>query len=120
MSSHNNYDSAINSIFSHLVGAGSDSSAQKRSNNSSSGSKSCSSDSSNSLLSQLTPSKILVIAGLLGDALTVDSISVDRDQNIEIVLIGSLKQKTQLEKVMDQVGKLPFDEVMKSIIGRLV
>lgn len=113
MSSHNNYDSAINNIFSRLLGAESESSGQKKCNNSSSGSNS-------SILSQLTPSKILVIAGLLGDVFTVDSVLVDRDQNVEIVLIGSLKQKTQLEKVMDQVGKLPFDEVLKSIIGRLV
>lgn len=75
-------------------------------------------DKGTSFLS-LTPSKALVIAGLLSDVLDVDSILVDKDQEVQIVLAGSLKQKTQLEKVMDQIGTMPFDEVVKAIVGRL-
>lgn len=66
----------------------------------------------------LTPSEILVIVGILAGALQVDSVLVDRDQSVEITLVGSLKRKTQLEKIMDQVGTMPFDEVMKNILGR--
>ena len=68
----------------------------------------------------LTPSKTLVIAGLIGNVFTVDSVLVGRDQQVEIILSGTLKQNTQLEKIMDQVGKMSFDDVLKSILGRLI
>ena len=67
----------------------------------------------------LTPSQILVISGLLGGVLHVDSVLVDRDQHIQIILEGSLKRKTELEKMMDQIGKMPFDEVLKAMLERL-
>lgn len=69
----------------------------------------------------LTPGQILVILALLGGVLDVESVTVDKDQNVDIVLTGSLKRpkaKTQLEQIMDQVGSLPFDQVMKNILGR--
>jgi len=66
----------------------------------------------------LTSSQILVIVGLLGGVLNVDSVLIDKNQEIQIVLVGSLKRKTQLDKMMDQMGGLPFDEVMKSLLGR--
>lgn len=68
----------------------------------------------------LTPQKALVIAGLLGGILEVDSVLVDRNQNVEIVLVGTLRHKTQFEKLLAQIGSLPFDEVMKGFIGRMV
>ncbi len=67
----------------------------------------------------LTPSQILVISGLLGGVLSVDSVLVDKNQVIQIVLSGSLKRKTDLEKMMDQIGDKPFDEVLKAMLGRL-
>lgn len=67
----------------------------------------------------LTAAKALVIAGLLGDALVVNSVLVNRDQVVEIVLTGSLRQKTQLEKILDQIGEMPFDEVVRAIVDRL-
>ncbi len=66
----------------------------------------------------LSSSQILIIIALLANVLEVDSFLVDRNQQIQIVLTGSLKQKTQLDKIMDQLGELPFDEVMQSILGR--
>jgi len=66
----------------------------------------------------ITPSEALVIVGILAGALEVESILIDRHQQVDIILTGSLKKKTQLEKIMDQVGTMPFDEVMKSILGR--
>ena len=68
---------------------------------------------------KITPSQALVITGILGGALEVDSILVNKEQEVQILLIGSLKQKTPLEKVMDQIGSMPFDEVMKAMLGRL-
>jgi len=67
----------------------------------------------------LTPSQIIVIAAIIGGVLQVDLVSIDKDQDVQVVLVGSLKEKTQLEKIMDQVGSMPFDEVVKAIIGRL-
>jgi len=67
----------------------------------------------------LTPSQVLIIGGLLGGALEVTSILIDKDQTIEIVLAGSLKRKTDLEKMLDQIGDIPFDEVVSAILARL-
>jgi len=67
----------------------------------------------------LTPAKLLVITGLLGGVFEVNSVLVDKDQLVEIVLAGSLKQKTQLEKMLDQIGGMPFDEVVKAFLDRL-
>ncbi|MDP4183163.1 MAG: hypothetical protein Q8942_19000 [Bacillota bacterium] len=67
----------------------------------------------------ITPSQALIIVGLLGGALSVDSVLVDKDQTVQIVLTGSLKQKTELEKMLDQIGNMPFDEVVKTMLGRL-
>ena len=64
----------------------------------------------------LLPSELLVIAGIVCDVLQVQSVLVDRNQAIEVVLVGSLKRHTQLDKVMEQIGKMPFDQVMKSIM----
>lgn len=64
----------------------------------------------------LSPSQLLVISGFLGGVLEVESVLVDKDQEVQIVLSGTLKRKTQLEKVMEQVGKMPFEQVVKAII----
>lgn len=68
---------------------------------------------------KITPSQLVVIAGILGGVLEVDSITVDKDQTVQILLEGSLKRKTELEKVMDEIGQKPFDEVLKAMLGRL-
>lgn len=64
----------------------------------------------------LTPPKLLIIAGLLAGVFEVDSVLADRDQNVEVVLVGALKRPTQLDQVMEQIGKMPFDQVMRSIM----
>lgn len=64
----------------------------------------------------VTPSSAVVIAGLLTRVLEVDSVLFDRTQTIEILLQGSLKRKTDFDKMLDQVGQLPFDQVMKSVV----
>lgn len=74
----------------------------------------------------LTPTQVLVIAGVLGGVLDVNSVLVDRAQTVEILLRGSLKQldgtaadSSELENILAQIGDKPFDEVMKAIINRL-
>jgi hypothetical protein len=67
----------------------------------------------------ITPSQLIVIGGLLGGALEVSSVLVDKNQTVEILLTGSLKKRTDLEKMLDQIGSMPFDEVVKAMLGRL-
>ena len=55
-------------------------------------------------------------AGIICDVLQVDSVEVFRNQAIETNLVGSLKRSTQLDTVMQKIGKMPFDQVMKSIM----
>lgn len=68
----------------------------------------------------LTPSQALVIIGLLGGVLDVDSVQVGKGQRVQISLTGSLKRKTQLDQVMDQICDMPFDTVMKAFLGRFM
>lgn len=64
----------------------------------------------------ITTSQALVILGLLAGVLEPISILIDRNQTVQIILSGSLKEETQLEKIMDQVRKMPFDEVMRALL----
>lgn len=68
---------------------------------------------------QLTPAQLLVIIGILSGSLTVDSISLDKDQTVQVLLAGSLKRKTELEKMIDEIGEKPFEEVFKAMMNRL-
>lgn len=67
----------------------------------------------------ITPQKALVILGLLAGVLEVQSVLIDRDQIVDILLEGSLKRKTRLDKMLDEIGDMPFDEVLEAIIGRV-
>lgn len=69
----------------------------------------------------LNPSQALVIAGLLTGTLQVISVLVDRDQTVQLVLSGSLRidEQTELDRIMRQIGNMPFDEVMKAMLGKL-
>lgn len=70
-------------------------------------------------LANLTAAQIMVIAGIFTDVLSVQSLSIDRDQQVQIILGGSLKRKTELEKTLDEIGQKPFDEVLKALLGRI-
>jgi len=82
--------------------------------------KNKSNNNSNGNKLSITPAQALVIAGIVGGVLDVDSILVDRDQIVQIVLEGSLKKKTELEKMLDEIGSMPFDEVVKAMLERLL
>lgn len=66
----------------------------------------------------LGPDQILVIAGLLANVLEVESILFNKNQTIEIVLTGSLKRKTELDTMLDNIGSMSFDEVISAILSR--
>lgn len=81
--------------------------------------KKCSGSNVKKRLVSLTPAQIMVISGIITDVLSVESLLVDRDQQVQIVLGGSLKRKTELEKTLDEIGQKPFDEVLKALLGRV-
>jgi hypothetical protein len=66
----------------------------------------------------ITPVKALVILGLLTESMDVISVLFDKDQTIQLVLSGSLKRKTPLDKRLDDLGPMPFDDVIKAIKNR--
>ncbi|MGI6491530.1 MAG: hypothetical protein GX949_05785 [Peptococcaceae bacterium] len=68
---------------------------------------------------QLTPQKILIILGLLGGVLDVTSVQVNKDQTVDFVLSGTLKRPTRLDKMLDEIGGMPFEQVLKAIMDRL-
>jgi len=67
----------------------------------------------------LTPTQTMIIIGVLTNALEVTSVLVDRNQEVQVLLSGSLKKKTELEKTIEAIGKLPFEDVLKAVINNL-
>lgn len=67
----------------------------------------------------LPPQKLLVILGLLSGALEVTAVQVDKDQTVEFLLAGTLKRPTRLDKILDEIGRMPFDDVLKAVLDRL-
>lgn len=65
----------------------------------------------------LTPSQILVLAGILGGVFKVHSLLLFQDQSFELRLSGSLKRKTKIDKFLDSIGSMSFDEVVRAFIG---
>jgi len=81
------------------------------------------SDKKDCLIAPLTPQKALVIFGLLTDVLEVDSVVINRDQTVQVVLEGDLKtkktkKKTEMDELLDIVGSMPFDYVVKTLLKR--
>ncbi|MBO2942923.1 hypothetical protein JJQ72_02885 [Paenibacillus sp. F411] len=71
-----------------------------------------------SLLNNLTPQQIAVIAGLLTNALTVDSLLIDKEQRLQIVLGGSLRRKTRLDQLINELQDASLDELLDSLLNR--
>lgn len=67
----------------------------------------------------LSPQIILVVLGLLGGVLEVTSVLVDKDQLVQFVLSGTLKRPTRLDKMLNEIGSMPFDDVLRAIMNRL-
>lgn len=112
----NKLDASTKEILSRLCG-------QQDQKNSGKKDQGSGSDKKNSSFN-LTPSQALVIAGILGGVLEVDSVLVGRGQRVEILLVGVLKQEdgsdsSELENMLDQIGSKSFDEVVKAMINRL-
>ncbi|MCM3716242.1 hypothetical protein [Halalkalibacter oceani] len=69
------------------------------------------------LASRLTPNEIAVIIALLTDALHVQSILVDRDQTVQVLLEGSLRKRSELDKLIDQVRDVPVGDFLSSLLN---
>ncbi|BFH71580.1 MAG: hypothetical protein E6230_10620 [Paenibacillus dendritiformis] len=65
---------------------------------------------------KLSPQQIAVIVGLLTNALQVDSVLIDRNQAIEIVLVGSIRRKTKADYVAEQMGGVSVAELIQAIL----
>jgi len=66
----------------------------------------------------LSPTQALVILGLFTGVFEVNSVLVHRDQHIDVLLVGSLKRKTEMDKILDKMGSMTFDEVMRALLAR--
>ncbi|MCE5173585.1 hypothetical protein LQV63_30615 [Paenibacillus profundus] len=64
---------------------------------------------------KLTIDQIAVIAALLTNSLKVQSILVDRDQAVEVLLIGSLRKKTQMDQLVEQISDLSIGDFLDSL-----
>ncbi|MBG9794541.1 hypothetical protein ABD76_19245 [Paenibacillus dendritiformis] len=65
---------------------------------------------------KLSPQQIAVIVGLLTNALQVESVLIDRNQAIEIVLVGSIRRKTKADYVAEQMGGVSVAELIQAIL----
>lgn len=63
----------------------------------------------------LTPEQIAVIAALLTNTLSVDSVLLDKDQNVQIVLGGTLRQKTKMDQLLGEMKSLSIGDLLDSI-----
>ena len=64
----------------------------------------------------ISPASLLVLLGLLSGSLQVNSVLVDTDQQVQILLSGSLRRKTELDKILDKIAPLSCETVIQAII----
>ncbi|KMK74787.1 hypothetical protein [Alkalihalobacillus pseudalcaliphilus] len=67
---------------------------------------------------QLSPNELAVIAALITKALTVQSILIDREQNIQILLEGSLKKRSELDRIIDEIRDVPIGDFISSLMNQ--
>lgn len=66
----------------------------------------------------LTPAKILVLLGILGGVFEVHYLLVNKEQTVQVLLEGTLKRKTEMDKILDSLGHKTFDEIMQAMADR--
>lgn len=86
-------------------------------------SKNNSNSTNNDCKINITPAQALVIGGILTGVFDIYSFLVDINQNVQITLLGSIKGKdpddSNLNTILDSLGSVPLDDVLKAIIKRL-
>ncbi|WP_085978425.1 hypothetical protein [Paenibacillus lactis] len=69
-------------------------------------------------LPQISPQQIAVIVGLLTNALEVESVLIDRDQRIQILLEGSIRKKTKADKMAEELDDISVSDLIEAYILR--
>jgi hypothetical protein len=64
----------------------------------------------------LTPQQLAVIAALLTNALHVESVLINKDKTVQIVLQGSLKRKTRMDRILEEMNDMTIGDFIKSIM----
>lgn len=66
----------------------------------------------------LSAQQIAVITALLFNTLEVESVLVDKDQTVQVLLQGSLRRKTRMDKLLDEVSEMPVGDLLDSLKKR--
>ncbi|GAE31240.1 hypothetical protein [Halalkalibacter hemicellulosilyticus] len=69
---------------------------------------------------QLSPNTLAVVTALLTNALTVQSVLIDKDKTIQVLLEGSLHapKKSELDILIDQVRDVPVGDFINSLLNQ--
>jgi hypothetical protein len=62
-----------------------------------------------------TAQQLAVMIGLLSGKLEVDSVMLDKDKNVEIVLAGSLRKKTKMGRLLSEMSDETIGDLLDSI-----
>lgn len=71
-----------------------------------------------SALPNLTPPQIAVIVGILTNALKVESVLIDKDQTIQVLLEGSIRRKSKADIIADQLDNISVGDLIEAFIRR--
>jgi hypothetical protein len=69
-------------------------------------------------LGKLSPQQLAVITALLSNALKVDSVLVDRNKDLQIVLTGTLRRKTKTDKLLEELEEINIGDLLDAISNR--
>lgn len=69
-------------------------------------------------LPNLSPQQLAVVVGILTNALDVESVLVDRDQKVEILLIGTLRRKTKADRIAEELGDMSVGDLIQAFIRK--
>lgn len=76
-------------------------------------------DALKELLSQgLTTEQIAVITAILTNTVSVNAVFIYKDQKVQIVLEGTVRKKTKMDKLLDQMSGLSVGDLLNSISNR--
>jgi hypothetical protein len=66
----------------------------------------------------LTPQQLAVVVGLLTNSLQVDSVLLDRNLRIEIVLEGSIRKQTRADRIARELGEMSVAELLEAFLRK--
>lgn len=69
---------------------------------------------------QLSPNTLAVVTALLTNALRVQSVLIDKDKTIQVLLEGSLQvpNKSELDVLIDHIRDVPVGEFLNSLLNQ--